>query len=28
LSGQLWPAETGHHHTPLMFTPANRQDGR
>lgn len=21
LSGSLWPAETGHHHTPLMFTP-------
>lgn len=22
LPGELWPAETGHHHTPLMFTPA------
>ena len=22
LPGQLWPAETGHHHTPLIFTPA------
>lgn len=21
LSGSLWHAETGHHHTPLMFTP-------
>ncbi|MBB4128786.1 hypothetical protein GGR77_004117 [Xanthomonas translucens] len=21
LQGELWPAETGHHHTPLMFTP-------
>lgn len=25
LSGVLWPAETGHHHTPLMFTPAKDQ---
>jgi len=23
LSGSLWPAETGHHHTPLMFTPTD-----
>lgn len=23
LSGNLWPAETGHHHTPLMFTPTD-----
>jgi hypothetical protein len=22
LPGSLWPAQTGHHHTPLMFTPA------
>jgi hypothetical protein len=27
ISGQLWPAETASHHTPLMFTPANTQDG-
>jgi len=27
LPGQLWPAETGHHHTPLMFTPARNKTG-
>lgn len=25
LPGELWPAETGHHHTPLMFTPAGEK---
>ena len=28
LSGVLWPAETGHHHTPLMFTPSKDQRRR
>ena len=28
VSGRLWPAETGHHHTPLMLTPVQRQAGR
>ncbi|WP_369935409.1 DUF4431 domain-containing protein [Xanthomonas tesorieronis] len=27
LPGELWPAETGHHHTPLMFTPARDKLG-
>lgn len=27
LQGELWPAETGHHHTPLMFTPARDKMG-
>ncbi len=27
LPGELWPAETGHHHTPLMFTPARDKTG-
>lgn len=27
LPGELWPAETGHHHTPLMFTPARGKTG-
>jgi len=27
LPGELWPAETGHHHTPLMFTPARDKRG-
>lgn len=28
LTGQLWAAETGHHHTPLMFTPEARENVR
>jgi len=27
LPGELWSAETGHHHTPLMFTPARNKTG-
>ncbi|MBD7923748.1 DUF4431 domain-containing protein [Xanthomonas bonasiae] len=27
LPGELWRAETGHHHTPLMFTPAGGKTG-
>ncbi len=27
VSGRLWPAETGHHHTALMFTPAIEDPG-
>jgi hypothetical protein len=26
LSGSLWHAETGHHHTPLMFTPTDQDN--
>ena len=25
LPGELWPAETGHHHTPLIFTPTGEE---
>ncbi|MBN6104753.1 DUF4431 domain-containing protein [Xanthomonas sp. CFBP 8703] len=27
LPGELWPAETGHHHTPLMLTPVRGKTG-
>ncbi|UYC20796.1 MULTISPECIES: DUF4431 domain-containing protein [unclassified Xanthomonas] len=27
LPGELWPAESGHHHTPLMFTPVPDKAG-
>ena len=28
VAGRLWPAETGHHHTPLMLTPVKWSNGR